>query len=172
MVEKNLRTFAFHGLYTQQMRGNLLTSNSIQVGTLLVLLFVLLSLSLSISLPSRSQVAYAQHSCIEGAEIAFHSNTSSVCLDPFELQSACTPPGGSLAGNPVCSAVSSPDAVKENFPMVQNYVNNTARDTNQPGVGEQEVIEEGQGIPGGEQEVIEEGQGIPGGEQEVIEEGR
>lgn len=51
--------------------------------------------------------------------------------------------------------VSSPDAVNENFPAA----NNTAEDAYQtPEAAEQEVIEEGQGIPGGEQEVIEEGE--------------
>jgi hypothetical protein len=135
------------------MRFELLTPNSMQVGTLLVFLSVIGHLSSSLSV---SQMAYAPHSCTEGAEIALHTNASSLCLDPFELQSACTPPGGSLAGNPVCSAVSSSDAVKENFPLVQSYDNKTAH---------------GQGIPGGEEEVIEEGQGMPGGE-EVIEEGQ
>jgi hypothetical protein len=77
-----------------------------------------------------------------------------------------------LAGNPVCSAVSGPNAVKENFPLVQSYDNKTADGQGIPG-GEEEVIEEGQGVSGGgEEEVIEEGQGIPGGEQEVIEEGQ
>jgi hypothetical protein len=136
------------------MRFELLTSNSMQMGTLLVFLFVLGDLLLSLSV---SQMAYAPHSCTEGAEITLHTNASSVCLDPFELQSACTPPGGSLAGKPLCSAVSSSDAVKENFPLVQSYDNKTVH---------------GQGIPGGEEEVIEEGQGIPGGEEEVIEEGQ
>jgi hypothetical protein len=151
------------------MRLKLLTLNSTQVrGTLLVLSFALLVLSLSISFSNKSQTAYALHSCIEGAEVAFHTNASSVCLNPFELKSACSPPGGSLAGNPVCSAVSSSGAIKENFPTVQNYVNSGQ---GIPG-GEQEIIEEGQGIPGGEQEIIEEGQGIPGGEQEIIEEGQ
>jgi hypothetical protein len=149
------------------MRFELLTSDSVQVETLLGLFLVLASLP-SISLTDRS--SYGAHSCIEGAEVAFHTNTSSVCLDQFELESACTPPGGSLAGNPVCSAISSPDAVKENFPLAQSYDNKTAKGQGIPG-GEEEVIEEGQGIPGGEQEVIEEGQGIPGGE-EVIEEGQ
>src|ERR671918_246382 len=81
---------------------------------------------LSSSLSATSQ---RESGCTEGAEIAVNTNVSTVCLDPYELGSACTPPGGSLAGNPVCSAISSPDAVKESFPMVQNYVNNTARDT-------------------------------------------
>jgi hypothetical protein len=127
---------------------------------MILVLFLVLLVSLpSISLTGRS--SYGEHSCIEGAEVAFHTNTSSVCLDQFELESACAPPGGSLAGDPVCSAVKSPNAVKENFPLIQNYSNGIARDTYQLGGGGQEVIEEGQGIPGGEQEVIEEGQGIP-----------
>jgi hypothetical protein len=100
--------------------------------------------------------AYARHPCTEGTEVAFHTKTSSLCLDPFELKSACTPPRGSLAGNPVCSAVSNHSALKENFPLIQDYANSTAQDLYSR--GEQEVIEEGQGIPGGEQEVIEEGQ--------------
>jgi hypothetical protein len=139
------------------MRLKLLTSSSRQIEALLALffIFILLALCPSVLLFSRSQSAYAAHSCIEGAELAFHTNRSSLCLDPFELESACTPPGGSLAGSPVCSAVSSPSAVKENFPAV----NSTASDAYQQEAGEQEIIEEGQGIPGaGEQEIIEEGQ--------------
>jgi hypothetical protein len=151
------------------MRFGLLTSDSVQVETLLVLFLVLASLP-SISLTDRS--SYGAHSCIEGAEVTFHTNTSSVCLNQFELESACAPPGGSLAGNPVCSAVSSADAVKENFPLVQSYNNKTADGQGLPGGGEEEVIEEGQGLPGGEEEVIEEGQGLPGGGEEVIEEGQ
>jgi hypothetical protein len=139
------------------MRLKLLTSSSRQLGALLALFFIFIPLALcpSVLLFSRSQSAYAAHSCIEGAELAFHTNRSSLCLDPFELDSACTPPGGSLAGSPVCSAISSPSAVKENFPAVNSTASS---DAYQQGAGEQEVIEEGQGIPGGEQEVIEEGQ--------------
>lgn len=116
---------------------------------------------LSVSLSSSAMLAlfhkaYSTHSCIEGVEIAVHTNaTNPLCLDPYELEMACTPSAGSLAGNRICSAISSSDALKENFPLIQNY----SSKTNVPG-GEQEVIEEGQGIPGGEQEIIEEGQGV------------
>ena len=120
------------------MRFELLTSNSAQVETLLGL-FLVLALLPSISLTDRS--SYGAHSCIEGAEVAFHSNTSSVCLNQFELESACASPGGSLAGNPICSAVSSPDAVKQNFPLVQSYDDKTADGQGVSGGGEKEVIE-------------------------------
>ena len=116
-------------------------------------------LSVSLSSPAMLALfhkAYSTHSCIKGVELAIHTNSSSLCLDPYELESACTPPGGSLAGNPVCSAINTPAAIKENFPLIHNYSSNTA---NVP-QGEQEVIEEGQGVPEGEQEVIEEGQGV------------
>jgi hypothetical protein len=132
---------------------------------IMTLLLLLLS---SVSTTSPYHKAYATHNCIKGVELAIHTNSSSMCLDPYELESACTPPGGSLAGNPVCTAIHTPAAIRENFPLVNNYSSNTS---NVPG-GEQEVMEEGQGIPEGEQEVIEEGQGIPEGEQEVIEEGQ
>ena len=56
---------------------------------------------------------------------------------PYELEVARSM-GGSLSGNPACSAISSPDAIKENFPLIQNYSSQTAA-----GIpGEQEVIEE------------------------------
>jgi hypothetical protein len=129
-----------------------LSTDIMKVVTLLTLL------SVSSAYPPTIVIspAYARHPCTEGTEVAFHMNTSSLCLDPFELKSACTPPRGSLAGNPVCSAVSNHSAIRENFPLIQDYANSTAQDQYSP--GEQEVIEEGQGIPGGEQEVIEEGQ--------------
>jgi hypothetical protein len=120
-------------------------------------------LSVSLSSPAMLALfhkAYSIHSCIKGVELAIHTNSSSLCLDPYELESACTPPGGSLAGNPVCSAINTPAAIRENFPLIHNYSSNMANvPANVPG-GEQEVIEEGQGVPGGEQEVIEEGQGV------------
>ena len=49
------------------------------------------------SLTGSFQRAYTLHSYAEGVEIAVHTSASSVCLDPYELESACMP-SGSLAG--------------------------------------------------------------------------
>ena len=124
------------------MRFELALSKNKLVFTLLALLLV----SLSMSLTGSFQRAYTLHSCAEGVEIAVHTNVSSICLDPYELESACMP-SGSLAGNPVCSAISSPSAIRENFPLVENYSSSTVQNRNSQGTaggGEQEVIEEGQ----------------------------
>ena len=159
LVQKNIRTLCLHIKNRRQMQFKLRSLKTISICALLVLSLVsFLSLSLSAT-------GQRDGRCREGAEIAVNTNASTVCLDPYELESACMLPGGSLAGNPVCSAISSPSAIKENFPLVKDYPGNAALDENaQPPLGEQEVIEEGQGIPGGEQEEIEEeeeeGQGI------------
>jgi hypothetical protein len=149
------------------MQFELRSLKTIPICALLILSLVSF---LSSSLSATSQ---RESGCTEGVEIAVNTSVSTVCLSPYELESACTPPGGSLAGNPVCSAISSSSAIKENFPLVKDYPGNASLDENaQPALGEQEVIEEGQGIPRGEQEVIEEEEGQGQGEQEVIEEGQ
>ena len=111
---------------------------------MLKFVIILIILYLILILPSWSestfQRVYATDSCKKGEEVAVNvsSTSSPVCLDPYELEMACDP-RGSLAGNPACSAISSPDAIEENFPSIQNYSSQIPA-----------------GIPGGEQEVIEE----------------
>jgi hypothetical protein len=92
--------------------------------------------------------------CLEG-EFPVQIDANSVCLSSYEISTACNP-GGSLAGDPICSAAV-PSPQQDGSSM-----------------GEQEVIEEGGGqgqeplLPGNqEQETIDEG---GTGEQEVIEE--
>ena len=96
-----------------------------------------------------------------GGELSVQIEKTTVCLSPYEISIACNP-GGSLVGDPICASAGTSSLQQ---PLGE-----------QPGVsGEQEVIDETQGQGpgpgeeepgGGEEEVIEEGDA---GEQEVLE---
>jgi len=87
------------------MRFKLALSKNELLGALLVLLLVSLSI---ISLTGSFQKADAVHSCIEGVEVAVHTNESSVSLDPYELESACMSPSGSLTVIPYVLLLAAP----------------------------------------------------------------
>jgi hypothetical protein len=123
--------------------------------------------ALATAQPNQSMGALQEETRCVAGEVSTQVGNSTVCLSTYEISIACNQ-GGSLFGDPVCSESAGITSIQQpglgqTPPEEEEVIDETAGQGQQPGSGEEEVMEEGDG---GEQEVIEEGDG---GEQEAIE---
>ena len=112
--------------------------------------------SMAATQPNQTTAALTGGSSCFGGEIPVEvDKNNTVCLSPYEISIACNQ-GGSLFGDPVCSGSAGVSSIQQPGPgqttPEEEVIDETAGQGQQPGSGEEEVIEEGDA---GEQEVIE-----------------
>jgi hypothetical protein len=113
--------------------------------------------ALATAQPNQTTAAIKEETGCLGGEVPVHVESKTVCLSIYEMSIACSP-GGSLVGDPICStaegsSIQRPAGDLPSPEVEQEVIDETEGQGQDPGVGEEEVLEEGDT---GEQEVIEE----------------